>query len=60
MAITVKQLIQKLKKLPQDLLVLADGCDCWGHADDAKVVKAGGGWGDVDTVLIVREENNRG
>lgn len=36
-AITVAELIEVLKSLPQDLPVYADGCDCIGKAKGAEV-----------------------
>lgn len=31
--LTVGELIEELKKHPQDALVWHEGCDCWGAAD---------------------------
>lgn len=53
--LTVVQLIEKLKALPQDLPVLSDGCDCYGETLDAYVVKNGDGW-DEESVLISRSK----
>lgn len=36
-AVTVGELIEMLKALPQDLPVYADGCDCIGPAKGAEV-----------------------
>lgn len=35
---TVAELIEKLRALPPDAPVLADGCDCWGEAQDVRLV----------------------
>jgi len=45
--LTVKQLIKKLKGMPQDAPVWHEGCDCYGCADDVKLEEDG-------TVLITR------
>ena len=51
---TVAELIEKLKEQPQDLDVLADGCDCYGEATDVRLLKGEGAWG-RDTVLVARD-----
>lgn len=33
---TVSELIEALKKFPQDCVVWTEGCDCWGKAADVK------------------------
>jgi len=38
---TVAQLIQKLKEMPQDSLVWHEGCDCWGRADNVELQEDG-------------------
>lgn len=36
--ITVRELIQALKKLPQDMETFVQGCDCVGECSGAKYV----------------------
>lgn len=45
----VKHLIRELEKMPPDLPVYTEGCDCWG---DTYAIKREGG-----DVLIQRSEN---
>ena len=45
--LTVAQLIEELKKMPQDAPVMHEGCDCWGVANGVNLEKDG-------TVLITR------
>lgn len=42
-AITVRDLIEQLQKLPQDAPVHSDGCDCEGEARGAKLYDFGNG-----------------
>ena len=39
--ITVAELIEKLKSMPQDSPVWHEGCDCWGCADDVELQNDG-------------------
>ncbi len=34
---TVKELIEALQKLPPDLVVWHEGCDCYGEADKVEI-----------------------
>lgn len=54
--ITVRELIEELTKLPKDLPVQADGCDCIGPAMGAKLSEACTklGWESKAFVLIKR------
>ena len=46
--LTVKELIGKLLNMPQDALVITEGCDCYGDAVDVITCR--------DKVLITREK----
>jgi hypothetical protein len=46
--LTVKELIELLKKCPPDCIVYTEGCDCFGKADGVKYDE-----GDKD-ILITR------
>jgi hypothetical protein len=48
--LTVAQLIEKLKEMPQDIPVYTEGCDCTGNA--AGVMKEGSG--EDECVVITR------
>lgn len=55
---TVHQLIAALQALPddqKDLLVLAEGCDCYGEAQSVVVSPNGIGWGEA-YVLVSRQD----
>ena len=45
--LTVSQLIEKLKKMPEDAPVWHEGCDCYGCADGVRLEEDG-------TVMITR------
>lgn len=45
--LTVSELIEKLKQMPQDAPVWHEGCDCYGCADNVTLEEDG-------TVLITR------
>lgn len=36
--LTVKELIEKLNAMPQDAVVITEGCDCNGQADGVELV----------------------
>lgn len=44
---TVKELINELKKFPEDLPVITEGCDCYGPA--LRVIKD-----DIENVVEIR------
>ena len=45
--LTVKELINILRKFPKDALVWHEGCDCWGKADGVREL-------DNNEILITR------
>ncbi len=45
--LTVSELIELLKQLPQDTEVWLEGCDCWGAANGVVVCK------DRDNVVLI-------
>ena len=49
--LTVAELIEQLQTLPQDFVVLAEGCDCVGEAAGARLYK------DRKEVIIFRQED---
>lgn len=54
-AITVRELIAELSKMPQDAIALAEGCDCYGEVGGCELTDS---WGGHDTkaqfVLVQR------
>lgn len=54
-ALIVKQLIEQLKLLPEDLPVMTEGCDCYGEANNCRIVTKDETFADdFDFVLIGR------
>jgi hypothetical protein len=35
---TVKQLIEQLKKYPEDMEVITEGCDCYGDSNKLELI----------------------
>ncbi len=52
--ITVAELIEELRKMPQNLEVWAEGCDCTGEATGCEVLSGHGDDGKKQVVLICR------
>lgn len=57
---TVGELVEMLKALPQDVLVYTEGCDCYGPSDGIRYEPNYWGQfhkGDVRGVIILRNDN---
>lgn len=52
--LTVAELIKKLKKLPQDLEVMSEGCDCEGEVNGAVIETLRGSSPKYKYVLLTR------
>jgi hypothetical protein len=52
---TVAELIEALKAMPQDGIVIVEGCDCHGDANGCEVESFYGYDDDAPRVLITRE-----